>query len=149
MSAAAPAARPVAARRNAALRATLWDYAHLAALSSFAVAQPLFDLLRKSPEFFAARGAPAFDVVSFAVALVALPPALLLAVELLAGLVDRRGAPRAAPGLRGGARGADRRPARSSRSGDVAGAVLIVAGERRSGSPRPPPTRASPSCGRS
>jgi hypothetical protein len=90
MTATVPAPRPVAARRNVALRATLWDYAHLTALSSFALAQPLFALLHKSPEFLAARGALGFDVVSFAIVLVALPPALLLAVELLAGLVDRR-----------------------------------------------------------
>jgi hypothetical protein len=90
MTTAVPAARPVAARRGAAPRATLWDYAHLAALSSLALAQPLFALLRRSPEFLAARGALGFDVVSFAVILVALPPALLLAVELLAGLIDHR-----------------------------------------------------------
>jgi hypothetical protein len=90
MTATAPAARPVAAWRNTALRGTLWDYAHLAVLSSFALAQPLFDLLRGSPEFLAARGALGFDVVSFAVILVTLPPALLLACELLAGLIDRR-----------------------------------------------------------
>jgi hypothetical protein len=90
VTATVPAARPVAAWRGAALRATLWDYGHLAVLSTFALAQPLFALLRESPEFLAARGALGFDVVSFAVILVVLPPALLLAVELLAGLVDRR-----------------------------------------------------------
>jgi hypothetical protein len=90
MTVSVPVARPVAAWRSPALRATLWDYAHLAVLSSFALAQPLFALLRDSPEFLAARGALGFDVVSFAVILVVLPPALLLAVEVLAGLVDRR-----------------------------------------------------------
>ena len=90
MTAALPAARPLAVWRGTALRATLWDYAHLAALSSLALAEPLFALLRRSPEFLAARGALGFDVVSFAVILVALPPALLLAVELLAGLIDHR-----------------------------------------------------------
>ena len=109
LSATVPAPRPVTARRNAALRATLWDYAHLTALSSFAVAQPLFGLLRQSPVFDAARGALGFDVVSFAIVLVALPPALLLAVELLAGLVDRRARRGPAPGLRSRARGAGRR----------------------------------------
>jgi hypothetical protein len=89
MTAAVPVARPEAGR-GAALRATLWDYAHLAALCSLALAQPLFALLRRSPEFLAARGALGFDVVSFAVLLVVLPPALLLAVELLAGLIDHR-----------------------------------------------------------
>ena len=83
-STAAPRTLPVA------VRAALWDYGHLAALSTFALAQPLFDLLRRNPEFFAARDAPAFDVVSFAVGLVVLPPALLLAVELLGGVIHRR-----------------------------------------------------------
>jgi hypothetical protein len=89
MTATVPAARPVAAWRSTALRATIWDYAHLAVLSSFAVAQPLFALLRESPEFLAARGALGFDVVSFAFTLIVVPPALLVAVELLAGLIDR------------------------------------------------------------
>ena len=59
---------------------------HLAALSAFGLAQPLFDLLAKNPEFFAARGSQSEDIVVFAVALVLVPPALLLLVELLAGL---------------------------------------------------------------
>jgi hypothetical protein len=89
MTATVPAARPLGAWRSTALRATIWDYAHLAVLSSFAVAQPLFALLRESPEFLAARGALGFDVVSFAFTLIVVPPALLVAVELLAGLIDR------------------------------------------------------------
>lgn len=125
MTATVPAARPVAARRSAALRATLWDYAHLAALSSFAVAQPLFALLHKSPEFLAARGALGFDVVSFAIVLVALPPALLLAVELLAGLVDRR-ARRALHLAFVAALAALVAAGAINRSGGVAGGVLIV-----------------------
>ena len=125
MSATAPAARPVAARRNAALRATLWDYAHLAALSSFAVAQPLFALLHKSPEFLAARGALGFDIVSFAIILVVLPPALLLAVELIAGLVDRR-ARRALHLAFVAALAALVAAGAINRSGGVAGGVLIV-----------------------
>ena len=125
MSATAPAARPVAARRNAALRATLWDYAHLAALSSFAVAQPLFALLHKSPEFLAARGALGFDIVSFAIILVVLPPALLLAVELIAGLVDRR-ARRALHLAFVAALAALVAAGAINRSGGVPGGVLIV-----------------------
>jgi Sulfatase len=89
MTATVTAARAFAARHGAAVRVALRDYAHLAALSSFALAQPLFELLRDSPEFLAARGALGFDVVSFAVGLVALPPALLLAIELLGGLLGR------------------------------------------------------------
>jgi hypothetical protein len=54
---------------------------HLLVLSSFAVAQPLFDLLGKNGEFFAARGSTRWDVVVFALALTIVPPALLLALE--------------------------------------------------------------------
>jgi hypothetical protein len=56
---------------------------HLLVLSSFAIAQPLFDLLGKNGEFFAARGSTRWDVVLFALLLVLVPPALLLAVEAL------------------------------------------------------------------
>jgi Sulfatase len=90
---AAASAPPSAERRDerrSPAKATLIDFAHLAVLSTFALAQPLFDLLGDNPEFFAARGAPGFDIVSFAVLLVLLPPAVLLAIELLAGLIHRR-----------------------------------------------------------
>jgi hypothetical protein len=66
----------------------LWDFGHLAALSSIALAEPLFDLLGKNPEFFAARGSPGFDIVSFALLLVLVPPLVLSAVEALVGLVS-------------------------------------------------------------
>jgi hypothetical protein len=72
-----------------------WAYLNLAVLWTFAVAQPLFDLLKDNPEFFAARGSSGFDIVSFSVLLVVLPPALLLGIELLLGLIRpelRRGA---------------------------------------------------------
>jgi hypothetical protein len=55
---------------------------HLLVLWSFAVAQPLFDLLGKNGEFFAARGSTHRDVVLFALVLVFVPPALLLLLEL-------------------------------------------------------------------
>ncbi len=64
-----------------------WAYLNLAVLWTFAVAQPLFDLLKDNPEFFAARGSTGFDIVSFSVLLVVLPPLLLLAIELLLGLI--------------------------------------------------------------
>jgi hypothetical protein len=70
-------------------REALWGYLNLAVLWTFAVAQPLFDLLKDNAAFFAARGSSGFDVVSFAVLLVVLPPALLLTVELLVGLAGR------------------------------------------------------------
>jgi hypothetical protein len=76
-------------------KAAGWAYLNLAVLWTFAVAQPLFDLLKDNPEFFAARGSNGFDVISFSVLLVALPPLLLLGIELLLGLIRpevRRGA---------------------------------------------------------
>ncbi len=54
---------------------------HLFVLSSFAIAQPLFDLLGSNAEFFGARDSTRWDVVLFALLLVLAPPALLLAVE--------------------------------------------------------------------
>jgi Sulfatase len=68
-------------------KASAWAYLNLAVLWTFAVAQPLFDLLKDNPEFFAARGSTGFDIVSFSVLLVVLPPALLLGIELLLGLI--------------------------------------------------------------
>jgi hypothetical protein len=75
-----------AAGRLPALRDAVWAYLGLAVLWTFAVAQPLFDLLKDNPEFFAARGSSGFDIISWSVLLVVLPPLLLLAVELLVGL---------------------------------------------------------------
>jgi hypothetical protein len=54
---------------------------HLLVLWSFAVAEPLFDLLGKNGEFFAARGSTSLDLVLFACLLVLAPPAVFLAVE--------------------------------------------------------------------
>jgi hypothetical protein len=64
----------------------LLSFLHLAVLSAFALAQPLFNLLSDNPEFFAARGSTAMDIIVFALLLVVLPPALLLGIELLVGL---------------------------------------------------------------
>jgi hypothetical protein len=68
-------------------KAAGWAYLNLAVLWTFAVAQPLFDLLKDNPEFFAARGSSGFDIVSFSVLLVVLPPAILVGIELLLGLI--------------------------------------------------------------
>ena len=70
-------------------------------LWTFAVAQPLFDLLKDNPEFFAARGSSGFDIISFSVLLVVLPPLLLLGDRA----ADRAGRP---------ARSSGRAPASSS-----------------------------------
>ena len=70
-------------------RAVLRDGAHLAVLTSLALAQPLFDILGRNPTFFAVRGSSSAEIVLFAVALVVLPPVLLVLVELAVGLVSR------------------------------------------------------------
>jgi Sulfatase len=74
------------AGRLPAHRDALWAYLGIAVLWTFAVAQPLFDLLKDNPEFFAARGSSGFDIISWSVLLVVGPPALLFAAELLIGL---------------------------------------------------------------
>ncbi len=87
---AAPArAEPAAAESRPLWRDAIWAYLGLAVLWTFAVAQPLFDLLKDNPEFFAARGSSGFDVISWSVLVVVLPPAILLGVELLIGLAGR------------------------------------------------------------
>ena len=68
----------------------LLSFLHLAVLSAFALAQPLFNLLSDNPEFFAARGSTAVDVIVFAVLLVVVPPAIGLAIEALVGLAGPR-----------------------------------------------------------
>lgn len=60
---------------------------HLVVLSAFAVAQPLYDLLGDTPEFFVVRGSTSWDLVAFALGLLLVPPALLLLAELAAGVV--------------------------------------------------------------
>jgi hypothetical protein len=62
---------------------------HLCALSALAIAQPLFDLISKNPDFLAARALIGWQVVALGAALVLLPPLLALAVEALAGLASR------------------------------------------------------------
>ncbi|MFN8161848.1 MAG: sulfatase-like hydrolase/transferase [Solirubrobacterales bacterium] len=66
-----------------------WAAAELAGLCAIVVAQPVFDALQRSAYAFAAAGVRGFEVVLLAVALVALPPAAMLAIEALGGLVSR------------------------------------------------------------
>ncbi|MGI9094666.1 MAG: hypothetical protein ACR2F4_03715, partial [Thermoleophilaceae bacterium] len=68
------------------LREAIVAFGHLAVLSTFALAQPLFSLLSDNPEFFAARGSTPGDVIVFALLLVLIPPLVLLGVEVLIGL---------------------------------------------------------------
>jgi hypothetical protein len=54
---------------------------HLFVLWSFAVAEPLLELLGRNGEFFAARGSTGGEVVLFALLLAFVPPGLMLALE--------------------------------------------------------------------
>lgn len=77
-------------------RRELWlGGAHLAVLWALGFAQPLFEILSASPEFFVARGNSRGDIVVLALGLVVLPPAAMLLVEWLAGRL-RAGLARAA-----------------------------------------------------
>jgi hypothetical protein len=66
----------------------LLAFGHLAVLCSFALAQPLFNLLQDNPEFFAARGSTASEIIVFALLLVIVPPLALFAIEFAVGLVS-------------------------------------------------------------
>jgi hypothetical protein len=66
--------------------------AQLLAASGFALAQPLFDLLGKNAEFFAARGSTPGDIVLFALVVTFVPVLGLFTVELVAGAISRAGA---------------------------------------------------------
>jgi hypothetical protein len=58
---------------------------HLGALSAIAIAQPLFDLISKNPDFLAARAMIGWQVVTLGLVLVLVPPLLALGVEVLPG----------------------------------------------------------------
>ena len=62
---------------------------HLGALSSLAVAEPLFDLISKNPDFLVARALIGWQVVGLGLVLVLAPPLLTLGVEALVGVVSR------------------------------------------------------------
>ncbi|MEA2424435.1 MAG: hypothetical protein QOH13_845 [Thermoleophilaceae bacterium] len=59
---------------------------HLLALSSFAVAQPLFAKLGPAPGYFAAHHLHGSEIVAFALAALLLPPLVLIGIEALAGI---------------------------------------------------------------
>src|SRR5919108_1903239 len=81
---------PVAGAGRADARGLLRNGLHLAALSAFALALPLFDALGDEPEFFALRGATAAEIAISALAVSVGPALLLVGVEALAGLLSRR-----------------------------------------------------------
>ena len=80
--------RTRARRERLGFPSLLLGGAHLAVLSAFALAQPLFDLFSKNAEFFAVRCSSPLEIVGFALAVTFLPPLAMLAVEALAGLAS-------------------------------------------------------------
>ena len=82
---------PKPKQAGAGLQATSlpWAFLHLAVLTAFALGQPLFDLLGKNPEFFAARGSSGGDIVAFALLVVVGPPLIGVLIEFLVGLVSK------------------------------------------------------------
>jgi hypothetical protein len=62
---------------------------HLFALSAFAVAQPQFQKLGKTPEYFVVRGYHAVDIILFGLGAILVVPLLLLGLEFLAGRVHK------------------------------------------------------------
>lgn len=62
--------------------------AELLGLSAIVVAQPIFDALQRSTYAFPGQGVDGTDLALFAVMLALLPPALMLVIELLAGLIS-------------------------------------------------------------
>jgi hypothetical protein len=63
---------------------------HLLALCSFALAQPLLDVLGLQVDFFVARHSSAKETVGLVLALLLLPPVLLWGLERVVGLVATR-----------------------------------------------------------
>ena len=63
---------------------------HLFVLSAFAVAQPLYDLLGDTPEFFVVRDSTSLDLVALTLGLLLGPPLILILAEIVAGLIHPR-----------------------------------------------------------
>lgn len=59
---------------------------HLLVLSTFAIAQPLFDRLGPNPAFFAAHEVGRWGLIEFALVLLLVPPLVLIAIEGLVRL---------------------------------------------------------------
>jgi hypothetical protein len=72
------------------LRRETWVFLELFALAGFVVAQPVLDVLGRSPDFLLFRQADARDIVLLAITITLLPGLALWAVDALAGLPGRR-----------------------------------------------------------
>jgi hypothetical protein len=69
---------------EAGARTFAFRWLHLTALSFFALAWPILDLLGRNPEFFVVRGSRSADIVLLALGLTLVPPLILLGIEALA-----------------------------------------------------------------
>src|SRR5438093_10241896 len=65
------------------------DALHIFVLCSFALAQPLFDLLSRHVQFFVAHGSKPVDVILLVLILCILLPTVAVLTEWVAGLFDR------------------------------------------------------------
>jgi hypothetical protein len=72
------------------VKGALRSVAPLAGLWALGIAQPLFDVLSRAPEFFIAHRADALDEVVLAVMIALAGPIVLLGLVRLAGAIDRR-----------------------------------------------------------
>src|SRR5438046_6213683 len=72
---------------RARLREPALRGAQLFTVSGFAFAQPLFDILGKNAEFFAAHGSTPGDILLIGLVVVFVPALVLFAVEVLVELV--------------------------------------------------------------
>jgi hypothetical protein len=77
-------------RTRSIIRGELWLFLELFALAGFVVAQPVLDVLGRSPDFLVFRQADARDIVALAIAITLVPPLAVWALEVLAGLLGRR-----------------------------------------------------------
>jgi len=68
----------------------LHRFLHLMTLAGFAVAQPLFEVLKDGPSFFVVRGSQPIDLWLLTIGLTIGPAAILFAAESLVGLAGRR-----------------------------------------------------------
>ncbi|MDH5680597.1 MAG: sulfatase-like hydrolase/transferase [Spirochaetota bacterium] len=71
-------------------KSDLFGFLHIATLSTFALAQPIFDLLGRHAEFFIARHSEASDIILFTLLLILSLPLLLIGLELFAVLIRRK-----------------------------------------------------------
>ena len=66
------------------------DTLHIFVLFSFALAQPLFDLLSRNAEFFVAHHCEPVDIILLILIVCVLLPGLVVLIEVVTGLIGRR-----------------------------------------------------------